>query len=106
MDNLEETGKFLETYNLLRLNQGETENLHRLLNSNKTEPVVFPGGSHSKKKSACNMGELGSILGWGDPLEEGMATHSSILAWRIPVDRGHWWATVHGITKSQTLLNG
>ena len=52
------------------------------------------------------MGDLGSILGWGDPLEEGMATHSSILAWRIPVDRGHWWATVHGITKSQTLLNG
>ena len=30
-------------------------------------------------------------LGWEDPLEEGMATHSSILAWRIPVDRGAWW---------------
>ena len=29
-----------------------------------------------------------------DPLEEGMATHSSILAWRIPMDRGPWWATV------------
>ena len=29
-------------------------------------------------------------LGWEDPLEEGMATHSSILAWRIPVDRGAW----------------
>ena len=44
-------------------------------------------------------------LGWGDPLEEGMAAHSSILAWRIPMDRGAWWATVHGITKSQTWLS-
>ena len=33
-----------------------------------------------------------------DPLEEGMATHSSILAWRIPIDRGAWRATVHGFT--------
>ena len=37
-------------------------------------------------------------LGWEDPLEEGMATHSNILAWRIPMDRGTWWATVHGVT--------
>ena len=35
-----------------------------------------------------------------DPLEEGMTTHSSILAWRIPVDRGAWRATVHGIAES------
>ena len=41
-------------------------------------------------------------LGWEDPLEEGMANHSSILAWRIPMDRGTWWATVHGVAKSQT----
>ena len=33
-------------------------------------------------------------LGWEDPLEEGMATRSSILAWRIPMDRGAWQATV------------
>ena len=44
-------------------------------------------------------------LGWEDPLEEGMATHSSILARRIPVDRGAWWATVHGIAKSWTQLS-
>ena len=37
----------------------------------------------------------------GTFLEEEMATHSSILAWRIPMDRGAWWATVHGVTKSQ-----
>ena len=39
-----------------------------------------------------------------DLLEKGMATHSSILAWRIPMDRGAWQATVHGITNSLTLL--
>ena len=41
-------------------------------------------------------------LGWEDPLEEGMATHSSILAWRIPIDRGAWWAIVLGVAKSWT----
>ena len=43
-------------------------------------------------------------LGWEDSLE-GTATHSSILAWRIAMDRGTWWATVHGVTKSQTRLS-
>ena len=41
-------------------------------------------------------------LGWEDPLEEGMATHSNILAWRIPMDREVWQATVHGVAKNQT----
>ena len=36
-------------------------------------------------------------LGWDDPLEEEMATHSSILAWRISTDRGGQWAIVHEI---------
>ena len=36
---------------------------------------------------------------------EGMATHSSSLAWRIPIDRGTWWTTVHGVAESQTLLS-
>ena len=43
----------------------------------------FPGGS-AGKESACNAGDLGLIPGLEDPLEEGMATHSSILAWKIP----------------------
>ena len=43
-------------------------------------------------------------LGREDPLEEGMETHSSILAWKIPMDRGAWQATVHRVTKSQTRL--
>ena len=45
-------------------------------------------------------------LGWEDPLvEDGRATHSSILAWRILMDRGAWQAAVHGVTKSQTQLS-
>ena len=44
-------------------------------------------------------------LGWDDPLEEGMATHSSILPWRIPMDKGAWQATVHVVEKSQTQLS-
>ena len=40
--------------------------------------------------------------GWEDHLKEGMAAHSSILPWRVPMDRGAWWATTHGVTKSQT----
>ena len=67
---------------------------------NKTgrEKAGFPGGSNSKE-SSCNLGDLGSIPGWGR-LEEGMATGSSILAWRIPMDRRAWQTTVQGVTES------
>ena len=41
-------------------------------------------------------------LGWEDALEEGMAIHSSILAWRMSMDREAWQATVHGVAKGQT----
>ena len=44
-------------------------------------------------------------LDWEDPLEEGMATLSNILAWRIPMDRGAWQATVHGVAKSWICLS-
>ena len=44
-------------------------------------------------------------LGWDDPLEKGMATHSSILAWSNSMDRGTWQATVHGVAKSWTQLS-
>ena len=67
-------------------------------------PLGFPGGSDGKE-STCNVEDLGSILGSEDPLEEGMATHCSIPAWRIPMDRGAWRATAHGVTKSQTGLS-
>ena len=44
-------------------------------------------------------------LGWEDPMEQGMASHSSIPAWRIPMDRGAWEATVPGFAKSWTRLS-
>ena len=58
-----------------------------------------------KEKSTCNVGEtwVPSLSG-EDPLEEGMATHSTILAWRIPIDRGAWWATVWGVSDSRIRL--
>ena len=61
----------------------------------------FPGGSAVKNLPAMQEMQVQS-LGWEDPLEEGMATHSSILAWRIPEDRGVWHAAVHSVAKSQT----
>ena len=64
----------------------------------------FPGGSDGRE-STCNAGDLGSIPGFGRSLEASTATHSSILASRIPMDKGTWWATIHGVTKSQTRLN-
>ena len=63
----------------------------------------FPDGSDGKE-SSCNAGDLGLIPGLGRSPEEGMATHSCILAWRIPMDRGAWQATVHGVAKSWTWL--
>ena len=61
--------------------------------------LSFPCGS-TGKESACNVGETWVwSLGWEDPLEKGKATHSGILAWRIP------WTIVHGVAKSWTWLS-
>ena len=54
------------------------------------------------KNPASMLESCVQTLGWGDPLEEGMTTHSSILAWRLPMDRGAWQSTVCGVAKSQT----
>ena len=62
----------------------------------------FPGGSVAKN-SPANAGDRGlgvQSLGWEDPQEKEMTTHSSILAWRIPWILGTWRATVHGVAKS------
>ena len=53
--------------------------------------------------NACNVGDLG-LMGWEDPLEEGMTNHSSILAWRVPKDREASQAAVHGAATSLTRL--
>ena len=63
----------------------------------------FPGGSVAKPR-AMQATWVWS-LGWEDLLEKGMATHSSILTWRIPMDRGAWWAAVNRVTKSQIWLS-
>ena len=54
---------------------------------------------------AGDAGDLGSVPGLGRSTGEGHATHSSILAWRIPMASGAWWAAVHGVAKSQTPLS-
>ena len=65
----------------------------------------FPVSS-AGKQSACNAGDPSLIPGLGcSPWRKGMATHSSILAWGIPIVRGAWQATVHGVTKSWTRLS-
>ena len=58
--------------------------------------IKFPHGSDGKE-STFSAGETWvRSLGWEDPLEEGMATHSSTVAWRIPMDKGPWQVTAHG----------
>ena len=52
-------------------------------------------GSSTGKEYTCNSGDSVPFLGQEDLLKKDMATHSSILAWRIAMDRGAWWATVH-----------
>ena len=61
--------------------------------------VGFLGGPSGKEPaSEYKRWKRHSFEDWvGKILEEDMATHSSILAWRIPMDRGAWWATVHGV---------
>ena len=60
----------------------------------------FPGGLDGKESAAVWETWVQSLR-WEDTLQEAMTTHSSILAWRIPMDRGAWWATVHRVTQSQ-----
>ena len=62
--------------------------------------VASLGGSDSKE-SACNVGGLGLIPGWEDPLEESMVTHSTILARRIPMPEEPG-GLPHGVAKSRT----
>ena len=65
---------------------------------------VFPGGWVIKNLPAMQETRVRS-LGQEDPMEEDMATHSSILAWENPMDSGAWWATVHGVAKRRTWLS-
>ena len=63
--------------------------------------VVFAFSS-SNGGSDDNTGNTGSIVVWEDLLVKEMATHPSILAWRIPWTEGAWQTAVHGLKKSST----
>ena len=64
----------------------------------------FPGGSDSKE-SACNAGDTCSVFGSGRSPGEGNGNSLQYSCLENPMDEGAWWATVHGITKSQTQLS-
>ena len=64
----------------------------------------FPGGSEVKV-SACNAGDLGSILGSGRSPGEGTGNPLQYSCLENPMDREAWWATIHGVAKSQTGLS-
>ena len=64
----------------------------------------FPGGSEVKA-SACNVGNLGSILGSRRSPGEGNSNPLQYSCLENPMDGGAWWATVHGVTKSRTRLS-
>ena len=64
---------------------------------------TFPCGflvAQTVKSPPARLEIWGRSLGWEDPLEKEMATHPGILAWRIPMDRGTWWTTAHGVAQS------
>ena len=65
----------------------------------------FPGGSDSEE-SACDAGDLGLIPGSGRSPGEGHGNPLQYSCLENPMDRGTWWATVHGVAKSQTRLSG
>ena len=71
----------------------------------KTKYLIASLGAQMVKNLSSMQETWVRLLSWEDSLEEGMESHSSIPAWRIPMDRGAWWATVHGVTKSRTRLS-
>ena len=64
----------------------------------------FPGGSDGKE-STCQAGDVGSILGWEDPLEKEMVTYCNILAWKIPWTEEAGKLQSMRLQKSQTQLS-
>jgi len=64
----------------------------------------FPGGLALKNLPAMQESQETQVrsLDWEDPLKEGVVTHSNILAYRIPMDKGAWPATVHRVAKGWT----
>ena len=67
--------------------------------------VTLGLGGSDGKESACNAGDLGSILGWGRSLGEGNGNPLRYSCLENRMDRGAWRATVHGVAKNQTRLS-
>ena len=85
--------QLLEKYELPQLTQYDTDNLYE---------GWFPGGSDGKE-SACNPGDPDSISGLGRSPGEGNGYPLQYSCLENPMDRGAWWATVHRVTKSNTI---
>ena len=75
-----------------------------ILLENKGFTKGFPGGSVGKE-SACNAGDLGSVPGSGRSPAGGHGSPLQSSCLENPMDRGAWWATVHGVTEGQTRLS-
>ena len=71
---------------------------------NSDYPMGFPGSSPGNE-STCNAADPGSIPGWGRSPGEGNSNPLQYSFLENPMDRGAWWAAVHGVTKSQTRLS-
>ena len=73
----------------------------------QTKDCVFPlSAGLGSKESACNAGDLGSVPGSGKPSGGGNGNPLQHSCLESPVDRGAWWAVVHGVTKSWARLRG
>ena len=96
----------LENKMASQINSLETriEKMQERFNKDLEEIKGFPGGSEVKA-SACNVGDLGSIPGLGRSPGEGNCNPLQYSCLENPMDRGAWWATVHGVAKSQTRLS-
>ena len=84
---------------------GLISGLRRSLGKGIDYPFQYPWASmvaQTVKSSPAMRETWVRSLGWEDPLEEDTATHASILAWRILMDRGAWWPAVHRVTESWT----
>ena len=78
---------------------------HESINSCIGSKLGFPGGWDGKKNLPAIQETWVQSLGWENPLGKEMAIHSSILAWRIPKERGAWQTIVYGVAKSRIQLN-
>ena len=76
--------------------------IHARILKNQTLPLL---PDSEVKASACNAGDLGSILGLGRSPGEGNGNPLQYSCLENPMDGGAWWATVHGVTKSRTWLS-